>query len=218
MLALANDKARQEHSYQLEQMIGHVASVQFTNVYDKQNDEFDIRELSEIDRELSSYQLDIIREELAEAVLRDFAAGNIGEKFLDKTNERYLEESTSFKLVFSWEKPNEDYFVANVSHSDAKPSTLGESEGETLQGYISVAITPQAKYTMKVLETYQLTQRFEVLTNQQILDQCVVWFEEYLSTLDEGYLKKMDATWLVSNGSVQEELGRDPMSYLYALK
>lgn len=218
MLTLVNDKSRQEYSYQLDELLGNVVNVQFINVYDQQNEEFDTRELSEIDRELSSFQLEMIEEELAQAVLRDFEAGNIGEKFLEKKDERYLEDYSSVQLMFTWEGPVEDYQVANVSNTEVKEVLLGSDGSSAQSGSTSVAISHKAKYTMEVLKKYNLTRRFQVLTNQEILDLCVSWFELYVETLDETYLKKMDATWLISVSGDRMEIGLDPMSYLYMLK
>lgn len=218
ILDLVNHSKRQEVSYDLDAILGNVIGVQFTNVYDNENDLIETRELSLIDGDLSSFELEEIREALIQGVYRDFAAGNIGEKFLDLENERYLEEYSSFKLVFSWEKPLGSDGLSNLSAGEHSVKSLGDDPTTPEMGITSVAISHHATHTMEVLEKYDLIKRFEVLTNWEYLEKCVGWYEAYQMSGDQNYLQKLNGIWLPEaeiNGTVDP---LDPLTYLYLLK
>lgn len=174
-----NDEVLLENAYNFQNMLnGSISSVEFSSLYDETTDTVVEQDLSEIFPDASRTLINEMQNKLVEAIALDFAQGNIGEKFLERTDSKLLEEFYLGTVKIDWMindgTSSTEEQLSYSEEEEASPVPLSDQGSKART--TTVAISTEAVNTLAVLEKYEILQDYVLLSNQEYLEKVYDWF------------------------------------------
>ncbi len=220
-LALANDKAMQEHAYGFASAQEHgLISLSFEQLYDTKSDSFIMSDVSFLFPDATGSQVKEMEHDLLDAMAKDFEEGNLGIKFLDRTHPEIIEKGMYTMVVFQWNEISyEEATGLSATATETKPTAQGLSQSVTLENGVQttqlresyVAITQECVHTMAVVESWDLSEEYRIFSNLDAMTQ----FRDWYVSGSKGNREKVPFRYHYSD---RDDLDlNDPMTYANSL-
>ncbi|MFI3255243.1 MAG: hypothetical protein R3Y63_13050 [Eubacteriales bacterium] len=216
-----NDKTILGDNYSFDEMLnGRILGIELEMFYDTILDEFSSATTDTFHEDRSNAELREMNTALVEAMAKDFAEGNLGEKFLSYDDPDFVEDGYFGRFTIVWEKATttsssssglayQGEETADVT-GEGNPQQLSDS-GALLAVSSSVSLSKKAVHSLAVLEEYGFLGHYEMSTNYQVLEKYRDWY----NSENHDDLSKFND--FVLSISPEEQDINDPMTFVDAL-